>query len=124
MSLSKERIIYLLNVYSGNKASDAEMQELMTWVNETNNHHLLYQHIQKLVEQYDSHDSQSGVDWDQMYKQILNNCAVEKQPSVVRHIPWLRWFAAAAIILLFGTAAYIYINPFSSKKIVAAKSFQ
>jgi len=122
MSLSKERILYLLNAYSGNKIAETEEQELFAWVNDNRNHELLQQHIQKLTEQYDSRELIPAVDWEHLYEQILDKSVIEKPHSIVRRISWHRWSAAAAV-LLFGTGAYLYLN-YPSKKIITSETTQ
>jgi len=122
MPLSRERILYLLNAYSSHKAVEAEEQELFAWINESHNHDLLQQHIEKLIEQYNSKESITPVDWEHLYEQILDKCVIQKQDSVVHQMSWLRWFTAAAIILLFGAGAYLYLNSSSAKKDIATKA--
>jgi transmembrane sensor len=120
MSLSKERILYLLNAYSAHRAVEAEEQELFAWVNENSHHELLQEHIQKLIEQYNPEEPVRSVDWVRLCAQILNKSVSQEQHPVVRRVSWLRWSSAAAIALLFGTGAYLYLKHHSSKKIIAA----
>src|SRR5688572_33070671 len=120
MSPAKERILYLLNAYSRGNAAEAEKQELFAWVNENHNHELIQQHIQKITEQDNSGESVPAVDWEQLYEKVLNKTAIQKPPSVVRRMLWFRWAAAAAVIVLFGAGAYLYLNPPSSKKIITS----
>ncbi|MEP7143694.1 MAG: FecR domain-containing protein [Ferruginibacter sp.] len=122
MLLSKERIIYLLNTWSNDEATEAEQQELFAWVRESGNEALLLMHIQKLIEQHNPIDQIHPVDWDLLYEQVLNKCITPKQHSPVRRISWLSWSAAAVIIILLGTSAYLYYP--SSKKEIAAKTIQ
>lgn len=124
MSLSKERILYLLDAYSSERAVEAEEQELFAWVNENRNHKLLQEHIQKLIEQYNSGEPVHSVDWERLGEQILNKTIPQKPHSVVRRISWLRWSSAAAIILLFGSGVYLYLNHSSPKKIIAGVARQ
>ncbi len=123
MSLSKERIIYLLNAYSAQNVSEAEKQELFSWVNETGEHELLRHHIEKLTYQYNTKEPVPTVDWEQLYGRIINETAINKHNSKVRNISWLRWSAAAAIIILFSVGSYLSLNH-SSKKILIAHTLQ
>jgi transmembrane sensor len=120
MALSKERILYLLNAYSNNKAIEAEEQELFAWVNETDNHDLLKRHIRKVIEQSDSNQPVCNVDLDHLYDHILGKSVNLKPEPALYQMSWVRW-SAAAIIILFGAVAYLYMNQSSAKKIIAAK---
>ena len=122
MYLSKERILYLLDAYSGNRAVEEEEQELFAWVNENSNHGLLQQHIQKLIEEFHSDEPVHSVDWDQLYEQILDKCAIQKKQPVIRRLPWFRWAASAAIVLLSGIALHLYIDQPSLKKVAATET--
>ena len=124
MSLSRERILYLLNAYSSDRAVEAEEQELFAWVNESSNHELLQEHIQKLIEQDNSEEPIRSVDWEHLCEEIFDKSNIQKKHSVVRKMIWLRRSSAAAIIFLFGAGVYLYLNQPSPKKIVAAKITQ
>ncbi|MEO6452535.1 MAG: FecR domain-containing protein [Ginsengibacter sp.] len=125
MIISKERILYLLNAYSNNKILEAEEKELFTWVNEENNYNLLQQHIQKLIEDYDSREPVPAVDWENLYVQILDKSVTQNPSSVIRPIWWLRWSAAAAIVFLLGAGSYLYLNhPVAKNNITTAKTFK
>jgi transmembrane sensor len=116
MSPSKERILYLLNAYSSDSAVEAEEEELFAWVNESRNHELLQQHIQKLIDQDNSEEPIHSVNWEHLCEQILDKSFIHKQHSVIRKFSWLPWSSAAAIILLLGTGVYLYVNHPSPKK--------
>jgi transmembrane sensor len=124
MFLSKERILYLLDAYSSDRAVEAEEQELFAWANENRNHELLQEHIQKLIEEYNSREPVHSVDWERLCEQILDRTNAQEPHLVVRRISWFRWSAAAAVILLFGSGVYLYSNHFSSKKIITAATTQ
>jgi ferric-dicitrate binding protein FerR (iron transport regulator) len=114
MSLSKERILYLLNTYSGDTANEAEEQELFAWVNESSNHELLQQHIRKLIDQYEPGEIIHPADWEYLCEKILDKSIVQKKHTIHK-ISRLRWSSAAAIILLSGAGVYLYLNQPSSK---------
>lgn len=124
MSLSKERILYLLDAYSSDRAVEAEEQELFAWVNENRSDELLQEHIQKLIEQYNSEEPVYSVDWARLREQILNKTITQKPSSVGPRISWLRWSSAAAIILLFGSGVYLYLNHPPAKKIAVTAAKQ
>lgn len=120
MSLSKERILYLLNTYSSDRANEAEEQELFAWVNESSNHELLQQHIQKLIDRYTPEEAAHSVDWEHLCEQILDKSIIQKKRAAIYKISWFRWASAAAIVLLFGAGAYVYLNdPFPKKNMAS-----
>jgi transmembrane sensor len=121
MTLSRERILYLLNAYSSDRCVESEEQELFAWVNESSNHELLQQHIQKLIEQYNAEEPIRSVDWEHLCEQILHNSINEQPHTVVRQMPWLRWSSAAAVILLSGVGIYLYLHHPSPKKTIATE---
>ena len=81
MSLSGERILYLLNAYSSDRAVEAEEQELFAWVNESSNHELLQEHIQKLIEQHNSGEPIRSVNWEHLCEQIFDKSNIQKRHS-------------------------------------------
>ncbi|MEO6328272.1 MAG: FecR domain-containing protein [Ginsengibacter sp.] len=119
MSLSKERILYLLNAYCEHNLIEEEEHELFAWVNENRNHDWLQQHIQKLTEQHQSKHPIYDVDWEHLYSRIIDNSPMQKPGLIVRLIALLRWSAAAAVILLFGAGVYLYLNHPSAKSIAS-----
>jgi transmembrane sensor len=121
MSLSKERILYLLNAYSSDRAVESEEQELFAWVNESNNHELLQQHIRKLIVQNTADEPIRSVDWGHLCEQILDKSVNQQEREAVRPISWRRWSSAAAIILLSGAGVYMYLHHAAPKKIIATE---
>lgn len=130
MSLSKERITYLLDVYTSGKATASEEQELMAWIADSGEDSELKTYVQHL---WRSPESQSFhyVNWDQMFSRV-----VQKQPQQVitmqpasRRMPWWRISAAAAAVL--AVAAGIYwllpgadtVKPVASREATAAVQF-
>lgn len=121
MALSKERILYLLNAYSANKASEEELRELFVWTDENGHDELLHRHIQKLIDQYDITAPVPPVDWDQVYEQILDKSALSTGHPVIRPIRWFRWVAAAMIASLLVIYVYLNNRP-APKNVIAVKT--
>jgi ferric-dicitrate binding protein FerR (iron transport regulator) len=121
MSLSKERILYLLDKYSGDRTTREEENELFAWVNKGDDNELFHQHIKKLIDQYNSEEAISRVDWDGLFKKIHNEGFPEKRHSLVYEIAWFRWTAAVLVIFFLGAGAYLYLDHSSPKKMVAVK---
>jgi transmembrane sensor len=114
MSLTDERVAYLLEVWTGRQSTAAEEQELFNWLADNTDASLVKAHIQQLTEQYSSADSVSSVDWENLYEKILQgrkqNAPVVKLPpySINRH--WVRYAAAVLIVLGLGTALVWSLN--------------
>lgn len=108
MSVSNDRVSYLLNVYSKGHASNEEEQELFTWVAEHDNEKLIKKHIEELVSSYSPNETVPYVDWDLLYQQVVEEKNSQNIQPIVRKIRWTRWVAAAAMLLLFGTGYYFF----------------
>lgn len=64
MSLSKERIGYLLQKYTSNEATEAEEGELFAWMNEKESREPIERHIRKLVDEYKHDETLPKVEWE------------------------------------------------------------
>ncbi|HRO85871.1 MAG TPA: FecR domain-containing protein [Niabella sp.] len=106
MGASKTRVAYLLEIYSEGKASPEEEQELFTWVIKGNKKPVK-EHIEKLVSSDHFGDAALEVDWERLYQQVLKETNARNIRPVVRKMTWIRW-AAAAIVLLAGTGYYFF----------------
>ena len=108
MSISNDRVSYLLNVYSEGNASNEEEQELFTWVAEHDNEQLIKKHIEELVSSYSPNETVPNVDWDLLYQKVVEEKNSRNIQPVVRKMAWTRWAAAAAVLLLLGTGYYFF----------------
>jgi transmembrane sensor len=108
MGISNERVSYLLNVYSGGNASNEEEQELFNWVAEHDNEKLIRKHIEELVSSYSLNETTPYVDWDSLYRQVVEEKNSRNIQPMVRKIRWTRWVAAATVLLLLGTGYYFF----------------
>ena len=107
MAFSKSRISYLLEAYSSCKATGEEEQELFVWLAK-GNELPIKKHIEKLVSRYNSNELVPSVDWEHLYQRVMeekNNRGIQ---PLVRKIGWIRWAAAAAVLLLLGTGYYFF----------------
>ncbi|MEJ7588231.1 MAG: FecR family protein [Ferruginibacter sp.] len=121
MPLAKERLLYLLDAWSGNRTTTAEELELFEWVNESSDQTLIFQHIQHLIEQYDEGEKITTVDWDNIYKEILRKGIVPGKHSLLQ-MRWFRSSAAALIIILFGSGLYFFLNNPAPKNIITTET--
>ena len=110
MSLSRERIQYLLKAYTENTASDSEEKELLQHIAEVKDDAELKEYMYQLWLDHDQVGSGENpkVNWDEMLKKIIGKDITPGKPANIVSIKW-RWIAAAAAIaLLFGTLATVY----------------
>lgn len=104
---SKSRIHYLLEAYITRKASTDEENELMNWLLEAGDDIELKEFILEIWNSYHSGLDESGIDWNDIYEQVMQSRAVKKN-SKLRKITWAK-LAAAAIAALFFTAGTYYL---------------
>jgi transmembrane sensor len=108
MALSKNRISYLLEVYTSRKATNAEEEELFEWVKK-GNEQPIKKHIEKLVSDYNLNELVPAVQWERMYERIMEEKDSPGVQPKARKVTWIRW-AAAAVVLLFLGSGYYYIS--------------
>ncbi len=106
MRPSKTRVAYLLEIYSEGKATAEEEQELFNWVVK-GNEKPVKEHIEKLISSDNFGEAALTVDWERLYQQVLKERNAGDNQPVVRKMTWIRW-AAAAIVLLAGTGYYFF----------------
>jgi ferric-dicitrate binding protein FerR (iron transport regulator) len=108
MALSKNRISYLLEVYSNRKATPSEEEELFEWVKK-GNEQPIKKHIEKLVSDYNLNQLVPAVEWERMYERIMEEKDSRDVQPKLRKMTWVRWAAAAVVLLLLGSV-YYYIG--------------
>ncbi len=112
--MKKERITYLLNVYTSGKSTVAEKGELLDWVMEAEDDEALKRFMLDVWNQQHSKDEYSYVDWEEIYSQIVSRASEGKQKksSRIRRLSWI----AAASILLIVSVVYFYLLLMSPKR--------
>lgn len=118
MTLSNDRIIYLLERYTNRSATLQELQELTIWMAQREDDTPLHLHLQNLVEQPAT--SLENVNWDQLYAGIEEQMTGQWQPSAAtddgpaRIVPFRSRFLryAVAILLILGaiTVAWFVVQ--------------
>ena len=123
---SPERLAWLLEAYCNRQTTEAEEQELFALIKENNlPEQPVHEHIQQLIEQFDTRELIPAVNWEHVYQQIQEKAmAKEDLLATRRRIPWFRISSAAAVILLLGISAFYYLQPGSKKNIVIQKPVQ
>lgn len=106
--MKKERVTYLLNVYTSGKATDAEINELMARVLEAENDDALKSFMLDIWNRQHSRDDYAYVDWEDIYSQIVSR-ADEGKPKPSVRIRRLRWIAAASVVLV-ASIGYFYAS--------------
>lgn len=105
MTLSNERITYLLERYTNRTATVPELQELTVWLARREDDTPLQRHLQVLLEQ--PAEGVENVNWDRLYEGIEEQMADQlPQPGLVvplRSKRILRY--AVAILLIMGVSA-------------------
>ena len=107
MMLSKNRVSYLLEVYSDGKATTEEEQELFNWV-AGGDEQPIKKHLEKLLSSYNSAEEATDVDWEGLYQQIIRAKSAHEIEPVEPKMRWISWAAAAAILLLIGIGYYFF----------------
>lgn len=112
MPLSNERIAYLLEAYTSQKATAREEQELMEWIQEAPEDSELKAYIEGLWEQRQPATGSGHVNWDQIFNNVIQSdkvFSIAPQPKR-KLIRWPRVAAAAAILVLISTATYFLLS--------------
>lgn len=109
MAIPKSRITYLLEAYSSRKATPAEEEELFQWVKK-GHQQPIKKHIEKLVSNHNFNELVPAVEWERMYQRILEEKDAPVIGQKVRKITWVRWVAAAVVLLLFGSAYFYFAS--------------
>lgn len=117
MALSKNRISYLLEVYSSRRATLSEEEELFEWVKK-GNERPIKKHIEKLVTDHNFNQLVPSVEWDRMYERIMEEKDSRDVQPTLRKRTWVRWAAAAVVISLLGSLYYYNAEDKESQKIV------
>jgi ferric-dicitrate binding protein FerR (iron transport regulator) len=105
MSLPKERIYYLLEAYTSNKATAQEEQELLDWMQDEQDDIEFKAFIQQIWDNPPAHHNDQ-VDWNHVFEQIVRSDNVVPISPVNRHIGW--WKIAAAVIIIMALSFGIY----------------
>jgi transmembrane sensor len=117
MKISKNRISHLLKVYSEGRATKAEEQNLFEWVASRGKEVPIKKHIDELVSSYNPDQVLPTVDWEHLYKNIIETKnSRNSQPAILRKITWRRWAAAAAAAITLGTGFYFVNNIHKGQK--------
>lgn len=112
MPLPNERIAFLLEAYTSQKATAQEEQELFEWMQEAQEDSELKTYIQRLWDQHQTATDFNHVNWDGMFDQVVNGGKVVSMAPAPKQkrLRWLRLAAAAAVVILVASGAYLWLN--------------
>jgi len=110
MSLTKERIHYLLKAYISKEANSAQESELMDWVLESGEDSELKNYVLDIWDRYKPSEDLSYVNWDEIYSRVIQPAVPPLQPKV-RKMKWVKLAAAAVIVGALAMGAYFYLAP-------------
>lgn len=116
MQQRKERLAYLMDVYTNHRATVQEEQELMEWLQEAQEDAELQTYVKELWNLYADVETQKEVNWDQMFDRVVQ----QETDIPVRNISarnWYRIAAAAAVLILLSGAAWWLLKPVESKNV-------
>ena len=123
MSLTKERIHYLLDAYISKRANPMEENELMEWILEAKEDSELKNYVLDIWNKNKSAEDLSYVNWDEIYFKVIHPKVVPLQPKV-RQIGWAKLTAAAVILIAVAAGVYFYLTPISQKPIADIQTKQ
>lgn len=72
MPTFKNKIIYLLRVYSNGEATYAEEQMLFKYLNNTDDKRIICKHILKIMGEYKLPENMAPVNWEIIFQKIKN----------------------------------------------------
>ncbi|SDC38114.1 FecR family protein [Niabella drilacis] len=108
MPLSKERIIYLLDAYTAQKATSQEEEELLEWLQHSQEDVVLKDYVQKLWNGHTLDQTFDQVNWDRIFDTVISpGGAAPAAPRGRRLLMHWRGVAAAvAILAILSTGFY------------------
>src|SRR4051812_2962260 len=102
--MAKERIQYLLQVYTANQASREEVEELFAWLKKQEGEDALKTFIVDAAGKEEQHPTLPQSEWDNIWHSI-QSASTEKTPAkIIRPFGSSRLARIAATVLLFVMA--------------------
>ncbi|MEO5650093.1 MAG: FecR domain-containing protein [Ginsengibacter sp.] len=123
MSLTKERIHYLLKAYISKQANFAEETELMNWVLEVGEDSELKSYVLDIWNEYKPAEDLCYVKWNEIYSRIVQAPVVSMEPKV-RKMKWARLTAAGVILVALTAGTYLFLTSRTQKTIATVQPKQ
>ncbi|HEY4197434.1 MAG TPA: FecR domain-containing protein [Mucilaginibacter sp.] len=105
MEDNKDRIIILLSLYAEDSITRKELDELMAYISDAKNDQVLHTFMLAEWENLDTGRALPEPDWDNMLVAILRPA-----PAKVRTLSWLRYVAAASILIAVSVGGYFLLH--------------
>jgi ferric-dicitrate binding protein FerR (iron transport regulator) len=122
--LSKDRIIYLLDVYTSRKATGLEEQEFMEWMQDAQEDSELKSYVENVWNEYKDRKEFTKVNWDEMFDRVIESetaNVVQMEPQITsgrphsKKIIWYRIAVAAILLLVAGSLWFVIDNKKTAK---------
>lgn len=108
MKVAKNVICYLIKVFSIGKSNYEEKHRLFSG-EAKKNEELRKEYIHELISSYVPDEEVLSVDWEHLYRNILEEKNRVILQTKVRKMIWHRWAVAASLLLLMGIGYYFLI---------------
>ena len=110
--MEPNRITYLLEKMLAQQATQAEQEELYALVQSSDNNPALREALAATWLQFTTNEQLPPTQADAVFNNIISTAeGLHRQPAkLVSFTRWSRMVAAAVIIILLGTGAYLYLN--------------
>jgi ferric-dicitrate binding protein FerR (iron transport regulator) len=126
--LNPEHVKNLFHRYVSGIASEQEQHELMKLIIDNEGDDTIKQLIAEQLESYDEGHTHTIASIeqskaDQLFQKIMRERQVPSEPEIPRigmRNAWLKWSAAAAVILLISGLTYQYLKPVNKNQTVAS----
>jgi ferric-dicitrate binding protein FerR (iron transport regulator) len=116
--MSDDRLKYLLEQYASDVSTPEETRELFGWIRKSKDDMLLKEKIKELWAGYENGKQLPDVDWDEIYRKIINTPVIEK-----KHV-WFQVAAAAVIIAVLSVGSYFIFNDYSTEPVAKTATQQ
>lgn len=120
------KLDYLVNVVAAGNASEAEMDELLALILEDKDGRVAPR-IEAILQDLNLPENElparDMLFWKQVSQAVLQEVpgTFSQDRDVIKHIPFRRWWVAAALVLAIATAGYLWVknHSFSEKEMIA-----
>jgi ferric-dicitrate binding protein FerR (iron transport regulator) len=116
--MSDDRLKYLLEQYASDVSTPEETRELFGWIRKSKDDMLLKEKIKELWAGYENGKQLPDLDWDEIYRKIINTPVIEK-----KHV-WFQVAAAAVIIAVVSVGSYFIFSDYSTKPVAKTATQQ
>src|SRR6266498_5890074 len=120
MSIKADRLRYLMEQFDSNQISEEEFSELFALIRENKNEAALKNILRTGLQKERSAEPDKKRLVLMLQKILLSQNDVVEMHAKGKHFGWLKVAAAAIIILMFGSSAYLWLNRSSQNDKITA----